>query len=575
MTTEIVSELGRIPMAPNLAATLTRAAEYAGAQSHNEVTLEHLLLALTEDYEAGVVLATSRIDLNRLQADVSEHLGRLPHGQATPPSTAIELRKILEAAAAAAAQSRRRDIDGAIVLAAIVGEGRSVAANILRAHGLSFQDAILAIRTLQSKAAPKQISPAAAETTQPAPTPPPEPGPTANDTLADARQRIEQRQQMRRQTQTAPPQDATVPAAEPPPSAGQQVPAEAPDDGFPHDIVEEEAPAPAKRDQGVAAAPPAASQLPPAREEAQPAAPPKHNWAPQSDTQTAAKPPPRPHRAPPPLPPQPRQPAPQMQDPNLNRPAPAPTGNNENVPRPAAQPGQPPWPDARERTGGQGPAVRPRPQGRVGGFTTAPPANAPQSNAPPRRRPSPSAMIDAGQLVENIPRLMRVAMPVTVEVRIAKSDVKALAEGLEGGGAAYHHEVQVTKAMSVRLRTPEGGFYIETTSPETQWIDNALGLMADDYASWRWAVTPTQRGRRRLQLVVSARTVGADGMVAETALPDQVIDVRVRTNYGRAIKKLAGWTAAAVVGGLLARFGEQAWDNAQAFIKVLSTGPGA
>ena len=147
-----------------------------------------------------------------------------------------------------------------------------------------------------------------------------------------------------------------------------------------------------------------------------------------------------------------------------------------------------------------------------------------------------------------------------VEVRIAKSDVRALADGLQGSGLAYQHDVIVTKAMSVRLRAPEGGFWIETVSPETQWIENTLGLMADDFASWRWTVVPQQRGRARLQLVVSARTVGADGVAAETALPDQIIEVRVRTNYSRAAGKWIGWLFAGIIGGLLAKFGEGLWN---------------
>lgn len=166
--------------------------------------------------------------------------------------------------------------------------------------------------------------------------------------------------------------------------------------------------------------------------------------------------------------------------------------------------------------------------------------------------------VEVGQLAENIPRIMRVAMPVVVEARIARADVKALAEGLQGSGAAYRHEVMVTKAMSVRLRAPDGGFYIETASPETQWIENTLGLMADDYASWRWMVTPRDAGRRRLQVIVSARTVGADGLAAETALPDQMVEVRVRTNYRLTAARWGGWIAAAVGGGLVAKFGEDA-----------------
>ncbi len=147
----------------------------------------------------------------------------------------------------------------------------------------------------------------------------------------------------------------------------------------------------------------------------------------------------------------------------------------------------------------------------------------------------PAQRAEIGQLVENIPRTMRVAVPALVEVRIAKADVQALAEGLQGGGAAYRHEVTVTKAMSVRLRAPDGGFFIETASPETQWIERTMLLSSDDFASWRWHVTPREKGKKRLQLIISARTVGADGLAAETALPDQVITVRVRTNYAKTI----------------------------------------
>lgn len=168
-----------------------------------------------------------------------------------------------------------------------------------------------------------------------------------------------------------------------------------------------------------------------------------------------------------------------------------------------------------------------------------------------------------GQLVENIPRSMRVAVPVIVEARVARANVRALADGMQGPGAANRHDVLVSRAMAVRLRAPDGGFFIETASPETQWIDNVLGVMSDDFASWRWAVTPKERGKRRLQLLVSARTAGTDGLIAETALPDQVIEVKVGINYGLTMKRWTGWIIAAIVGGLLARFGEDVYPYAR------------
>ncbi|MDP1910350.1 MAG: Clp protease, partial [Hyphomicrobium sp.] len=232
------------------------------------------------------------------------------------------------------------------------------------------------------------------------------------------------------------------------------------------------------------------------------------------------------------------------------------------IPSPAAaapRPGPPPmapWPDEHALPSGAG-----APQyggGERFGRALAGGAAPARTNAlPPTRSVSPRTEI--GQLVENIPRTMRIAVPALIEVRVARADVQALAEGLQGGGAAYQHEVMVTKAMSVRLRAPDGGFYIETASPETQWIEKAMLLSSEDFASWRWHVTPRDKGRRRLQLIISARTVSADGLAAETALPDQVITVRVRTNYAKAARRWIGWGAAAVVGGLLAKFGEGAF----------------
>jgi len=193
------------------------------------------------------------------------------------------------------------------------------------------------------------------------------------------------------------------------------------------------------------------------------------------------------------------------------------------------------------------------------------------SGARAGQRSRASTRAEIGQLAENIPRNMRVAVPVLVEGRIARGDVKALAEGLQGGGAAYQHEVTITKAMSVRLRAPDGGFYIETASPETQWIEKTLLLSSDDFASWRWNVTPREKGKKRLQLVISARTVSADGLAAETALPDQVITIRVRTNYAKSMSRWAGWVIAAVAGGLLARFGEGAYDaSLQVFARLMA-----
>jgi len=78
MAQSIIEEIGQIlPPSRNLADTLARAADYATQQAHPEVTLEHLLLALTEDPDAVSVLTLSKIEIAQLMGDVSTHLGRL------------------------------------------------------------------------------------------------------------------------------------------------------------------------------------------------------------------------------------------------------------------------------------------------------------------------------------------------------------------------------------------------------------------------------------------------------------------------------------------------------------------
>ena len=534
----IIDELGRIPMSQHLAATLARAASYADAQQHAEVTLEHLLLALTEDPDAAVVLRSSNVDLARLAGEVSTHIGRSDHRRdANAPAQVLispDLKRILEAAAAAARQGRRPEINGAIVLAAIVGDGKSTAANLLRVQGLTFDQAI---RALQRAASAPRPEPA------PQPSAPRSAG-TTEDILATARERLH--------TRSAQGQPGAAPAPQPRPVAsGQLGPEDMPAMQAAPTFTESRSPlspewepaanAPVREApvaQPAGRAPPvpelprsgddAGVRLPPATGAPAPT-PPSFQVPPSQRTQPVGPGP----MTPPMMPPRPHPPAPFQG-------GPAPGGTSPGGPVPPAF-GQAPG----------RPVPSPQPQ--------RPPQGAATSGGPPvaqrQRRPGKTVWVAAGQFVENIPRKMRVGVSMVVEARIGRRDVKAIAEGMDGGAAIVRHEITVTKAMSVRLRAPEGGFFIESSSPETQWIEGAPGFDGD-YASWRWTITPRERGKQRLQLLASARTVGDDGLTAETALPDQMIEVKVTVNYPKAAVRLAGWMTAAVIGGVLARFGE-------------------
>jgi len=172
----IADDLSRISMSAGLATTVSRAVDYARAQGHQDVTLEHMLMALCDDPDAGLVLAASNIDAARLKAGVADYLSGIerraaPYGQNADPVVSADLLRILEAAAAAARGGRRREINGAIVLAAIVGDGKSPAAQLLRAQGLTFEGAIRALQTARQSTAP----------------------PTAGDILASARERVQAR----------------------------------------------------------------------------------------------------------------------------------------------------------------------------------------------------------------------------------------------------------------------------------------------------------------------------------------------------------------------------------------------
>jgi neural Wiskott-Aldrich syndrome protein len=184
-----------------------------------------------------------------------------------------------------------------------------------------------------------------------------------------------------------------------------------------------------------------------------------------------------------------------------------------------------------------------------------PPPNGP---APTPSRTSAPAPITAsvGKLTQPIPNKWRVSQAQPVEIRLSAEELRALALQLDGRGAAYAHEKIVAKAFSVRLKASDQSFAIEPTSPETLWLDAQTVHMSNDGAHWRWQATPQTSGKKKLQLVISARTIGADGVVAETALPDQSVTVKVAAKRGRVVLKILGYLAAIALGAMLARYGE-------------------
>jgi hypothetical protein len=149
---------------------------------------------------------------------------------------------------------------------------------------------------------------------------------------------------------------------------------------------------------------------------------------------------------------------------------------------------------------------------------------------------------------------MCLGVPTTVEIRVPRAQLEAWSGGNHDPRSAAGQVI--TKAMVMRLKGLDGGFTIEPASPETQWSEGNLGPLNDEDVSWRWMVTPTLRGRHALQLHASARVVGRDGLSAARSLPEQVVEVRVSSNYARLASRLAICLAFAVAGIALGYFGE-------------------
>ena len=549
-------------------------------------------------------MQAANVDIARLTTDVSTHLGRLMEDMRsdglTEPRPDPELLRVLQAAATAALQSRRRQIDGAIVLAAVVGDGKSPAAGMLKALGMTFEEAIRALQRANTKArlrpqtkpaapAPNQApaagqefakAPTAAAAAKPAATPAAtlfaspangahkgEPEPvstqqTAEEILAAARERIRQRSAAAKAERAA--VDAAV--------APQSIPTPAP------------APAPEPEPEPTVDPAAEAKTLAGAIEAAMAATPPTSTEPAAVRAATPAEPPAEPNRAPPERPVT-RAPIPGL--PPIARrvggqPLPRPIQANEGPPRPPLplRPGQrpagkfpptrAPWP---ETDAGPGPRL-PMRNGSLGG-AHRPPVETHGPGAPWPVVPPPGKRAGAserGPLVENVPRVMRVGVPVEVEVRIARDKIESLILTLSGRGAQSRPDSFVTRSVSVRLRAPHGGFWIEAATPETQWAETAATVPHDDHAVWRWMVLPHRRGRGRLMLLVSTRTVGQDGVASELTPPDRTIEVRVKSNKLRRLGSLLLWLAVLSIGAAAGYLGQDFWEPVLACIKRLIVG---
>ncbi len=124
--------------------TLRKAFDRAGLMRHEYVTLEHLLLALTEDPKASKALHACGADVRRLRKKLEEfiqqRLSRVPESVSVDPRQTLAVERVLQRAAIHAISSEMKTIDGGNVLVQLLKEEESFAAFILQEEGVTSLD---------------------------------------------------------------------------------------------------------------------------------------------------------------------------------------------------------------------------------------------------------------------------------------------------------------------------------------------------------------------------------------------------------------------------------------------------
>src|SRR5665213_3270363 len=130
----------------NLEKTLHRALAYANERRHEYATLEHLLLALTEDQDAMAVLRACTVDVEKLRRELANYVDNelvnliaAPVGDAKPTAS---FQRVLQRAAIHVQSSGREEVTGANVLVALFAERESHAVFFLQEQDMTRFDAV-------------------------------------------------------------------------------------------------------------------------------------------------------------------------------------------------------------------------------------------------------------------------------------------------------------------------------------------------------------------------------------------------------------------------------------------------
>ena len=126
--------------------TLRRALALANARQHEYATLEHLLMALTEDQDALAVLKACAVEADRLRASLMDFLDHELSGLAVEGAVDAKptagFQRVIQRAAIHVQSSGRQEVTGANVLVALFSERESHAVFFLQEQNMTRLDAV-------------------------------------------------------------------------------------------------------------------------------------------------------------------------------------------------------------------------------------------------------------------------------------------------------------------------------------------------------------------------------------------------------------------------------------------------
>ncbi|HEU0070098.1 MAG TPA: ATP-dependent Clp protease ATP-binding subunit ClpA [Alphaproteobacteria bacterium] len=130
----------------NLEQTLHRALSFANQRRHEFATLEHLLLALTEDQDAVAVMRACGVDLAKIREElvayIDNELASLVMERSEDAKPTAGFQRVLQRAAIHVQSSGREEVTGANVLVALFSERESHAVYFLQEQEMTRLDAV-------------------------------------------------------------------------------------------------------------------------------------------------------------------------------------------------------------------------------------------------------------------------------------------------------------------------------------------------------------------------------------------------------------------------------------------------